>query len=106
GTAGLKNTNEWFPSLPWGQITGLAKVITQPNGTAIIQLQNPTQYQQIRPDDPKNAVTGAFVWGQGIPAGTNLKDFGPLNQLEFILSTSNGVQSSDGKFIALTFTGK
>lgn len=105
GSSGLKNPNEWFPSLPWGQITALAKVIPQDSGPAIIQLLDATQYQQIRPDDPANAVTGAYVWGQGIPAGTNLQAFGLLDQLQFFLSTDK-VTSSNGQFIELTFTGK
>jgi hypothetical protein len=105
GNNGLKNTFEWFPSLPWGQITALAKVIPQANGPAIIQLLDATQYQQIRPDDPANSVAGAFVRGPGIPAGTNLQAFGLLDQLQFFLS-SDKVTSSNGQFVELTFTGK
>jgi hypothetical protein len=83
----------------------MAKVIPQPSGPAIIQLQDPTQYQQIRPDDPANAVTGAYVWGPGIPPGTNLAKFGLLDQLEFFLSTGQ-VESSGDQYVELTFTGK
>ncbi len=103
---GLPNPNEWFPSVPYGQITAMAQIIPGQGGKPdILQLLDPVAYQQIRPDDPANSVTGAFVTGAGIPAGTNLANFGLLNQLQFILSTSKA-KGTNGQYAALTFSGK
>jgi len=104
----LTNQNEWFGSLPWGEKTDMAATITQGtdnlgNPVSILTLSDPKIYNQVKPDDLKNSLIGAYVIGDGIVAGTNLKAFGNLDKLQFILSHT--ALSSNGP-IKVTFVGK
>ncbi len=102
GISGLPNKNEWAPSLNFGLQIPYATIMT----SSLMQLQNPQMqpnYWQIKPDDPKNSIIGAYLTGPGIPQGTNLKSQGQAANLQFNLSTSSAKPDGQARYI---FTAK
>jgi hypothetical protein len=92
GLAGLNNTSEWFASTPWGTVTTANAAISaytgsdpKLQGSTIVTLAKTWQgiivFNQIRPDDPANAVLGAYLDGTGIVANPGTNSFTRIQQL-------------------------
>jgi hypothetical protein len=104
GLDGLTNKHEWKPSTPWGTKQSYASIsydVAGYVGQPVVTLENKTVYNQLSKDDPANGVVGAYVSGNGIPAGTNLKAGANVNQNQFILSTRPPANTRE----LLTFSG-
>jgi hypothetical protein len=111
---GLPNQNEWFPSVPWGQITAQATIfqgIDPSTGkrASIIQFAD-TQagqqaFSQVKADAPKEGFVGAYVSGPaGLPPLLRIAGPGPGGETArtFVLSAHVDPMS----LTSFTFTGK
>jgi hypothetical protein len=100
------NTNQFYPSLPWGTVSDMGSISTiQPGnpgaGSNSITLSNPIVYNQIVPPSP--GKIGAYVSDSQhkLPAGARVE--GTTGSLSFILTTSvPGLTATGDTF---TFTG-
>jgi hypothetical protein len=89
GLNGLSNKSEWVASTPWGEVSSLATISQgtgQLAGKSIISLQSKAVYNQLKADDPKNSLVGAYVSGPNILAGTNLLATAIISENQFVLS--------------------
>lgn len=114
GLNGLTNRAEWFASTPWGAKSNVmvtTETINRPsndplskyNGLSMMTVNDPRVYFQIKPDDPANALSGAFVSGSNIPVGTFLRDYGLIDAHQFVLSVHVPDMSTP---FPVTFSGK
>lgn len=110
GLAGLNNQNEWFPSVPWGEITGQARIYQGTDPTtglpaSIIQFEDPVKFSMVKADAPKEGFVGAYVSGPaGLPKNLRLKGPGPGGEIQKTYVLSETVASMD--FTTFKFTGK
>lgn len=74
---------------------------------SVISLSSKVVYNQVLADDKTNAVTGAYVSGQYIQPGTNLKAFAIIDQNQFVLSQPAVLPAGKKSVtVELTFSGK
>jgi hypothetical protein len=87
GLNGLPNHQEWAANTQWGPVTAKNATLSKytvdnnpdlPKGSPIANFTQDwagiIAYNQIRPDDPKNGVLGAYISGTGIVNGTGFND--------------------------------
>jgi hypothetical protein len=97
GLDGIPNRTEWFASTQWGVVNTTNARIAQYSGpdktllgSTIVSLdkswQGITVYNQVRPDDPDNAVIGAYLEGTGIVDKTRLKRLLSSTDLTMVIS--------------------
>src|SRR5262249_36048749 len=114
----LPNNREWFPSTPYGSVSGWATIRlgtasdgNMPDGTpwlgkSLLTVQDPTIFYEVKPTDAANSLDGAFVSSStgNLPEGTQIVLYGPdLSKLEFLLSGNPAPTSTP---FTVTFTGK
>lgn len=94
GTTSFGNTNQWFPTIPWGTKKTMATISVQQTGEfkgqSVVKFVGPDAlkiYNQINNPGDEGQV-GATITGQGIPANTTLIHKGPNSGLipEIVLS--------------------
>jgi hypothetical protein len=103
GLGNLPNQNKWYGNTQYGPITDTGTIsnpTSGPNrGKTIVTLTDETKYWQIMPPGP--TLIGAYVVGQGIPAGTIVTSMASSNGLVLVLSNS----APNAKNVSITVTG-
>ena len=105
GVDSLTNQVQFAVSAPYGTVHSLATI--DASNPSVISLSSKVVYNQVLADDKVNAVTGAYVSGHYIQAGTNLKATAIIDQNQFILSQPAVLPAGEKSVtVKLTFSGK
>ncbi len=105
GLGDLPNKLQWFGNTQYGTVVDTGTIWNpigpnDPNrGKTIVTLSNQTKYWQIQPPGP--SLIGAYVSGQGIPAGTIVTAMDASNGLVLVLSNS----APNASNVRITVTG-
>lgn len=102
----LNNPAQWQASTPWGPVQSMATISQariNNQDVTVISLADKTAYNQVKADDFKNGLTGAYVTGGPILAGTRLAATADISKNQFVLSQRAPSTSNP---VSLTFYGK